>query len=152
MNRSNGRCRLAVSRRQSGEAGFSLLEVVLALSILAGAVAVLGEVARNGLANAQIARDVTMAQLLCESKMAEVVTGVIPVEPVVNEPIDTTDDPSEPDWLYTVEVEPIDDQGLTAIRVSVILEQPSSPRPAQFSLTRWIIDSDSATSDGMAIE
>src|SRR5690242_4550584 len=37
-------------------AGFSLLEVVLALAILTAAIAVLGELVRSGLRNAQLAR------------------------------------------------------------------------------------------------
>ena len=52
---------------------FSLLEVILALSILAGAVAVLGELLRTGVRNAQTARDLTRAQMLCEEIEAEVV-------------------------------------------------------------------------------
>jgi len=47
--------------------GFSLLEVILALAIFAGAVAVLGEVARWALRNAEIARDLSRAELFCEA-------------------------------------------------------------------------------------
>ena len=57
-------------------AGFSLLEVILAMAILAGAIAVLGEAGRLALRNAGYARDMAQAQLLCESKMAEIVTGI----------------------------------------------------------------------------
>jgi general secretion pathway protein I len=62
--------------------GFSLLEVILALAILTGAVAVLGEIVRLGIRNAQVARDTTQAQLLCESKLAEITAGIIPSDPV----------------------------------------------------------------------
>ena len=70
--------------------GFSLLEVILALGILVGAMAVLGELARHGLDSARIARDSAMAQLLCESKLSEITAGLIRPEPVSNVPFGTT--------------------------------------------------------------
>jgi len=45
--------------------GFSLLEVILSLAILGGAIAVLGEAARLALRNAEFTRDMARAQLLC---------------------------------------------------------------------------------------
>jgi general secretion pathway protein I len=127
--------------------GFSLLEVILALGILAGAVAVLGEVARNAIRSAQQARDLTVAELLCEGKMDEIIAGITPAEAVTDEPFDTTDDATLPDWLYSVEVDSINsDEGLSVVRVTVYKDLPPEQRPPQFSLTRWIIESTSDTS------
>jgi general secretion pathway protein I len=120
--------------------GFSLLEVILALAILAGAIAVLGEVSRNGLNNARIARDVTEAQLLCESKLAEITVGITLPEPVTDVPFETTDDPNQIDWLYSIEVEPLDNQGLLMVRVTVVKDLPPEKRPTEFSLVRWVAD------------
>lgn len=136
------------SHRRSAR-GFSLLEVILALAILAGAIAVLTEVSRNALENARIARDVTVAQLLCESKMDEIVAGITAPDPAVDVPFDTTDDPREAAWLYTIEMESIDaDTGLSVVRVTVSQDLPVEKRPIQFSITRWIIDSDTSTDSG----
>ena len=143
-------CRRRRHRRNS--AGFSLLEVILALGILAGAVAVLGEVGRNGLNQARRARDVTVAQLLCESKMAEVTAGITPAETVIATPFETTDDSSQPDWLYSIEVETIDDQGLTAVRVTVAQDLPVRQRPVDVSLTRWIYETDTETTADTTLE
>ncbi len=55
--------------------GFSLLEVVLALAILAGALAALGEVMRLGDENASAAADETRAEMLAESVMSEILVG-----------------------------------------------------------------------------
>ena len=137
--------RIASHRRSA--AGFSLLEVVLALAILGGALAVLGEVTHNAMRSARMARDLTIAQLYCESKMDEVTSGVILPEAVADVPLDTTDDQSLPDWLYSIEVEDIDQaQGLLAVRVTVAKEVPSPQRPPRFSLTRWVVDPSAQTS------
>lgn len=131
-----------------GRGGFSLLEVILALGILGGAVAVLGEVSRSAMEHARFARDMTIAELLCETKMAEITSGMTALEAVVDEPMDTTDDPDAVDWLYTIEVEEIDsDTGLSAVRVTVVKDVPTEKHPAQFSLTRWIVDSSGASSE-----
>ena len=55
--------------------GFSLMEVILSIAILASATVLLGELTRFGMRNAAIARDLTQAQLLCESKLNEIVAG-----------------------------------------------------------------------------
>jgi len=123
--------------------GFSLLEVILALAILLGAVAVLGELARLTLENARIARDQARAQLLCESKLAEILAGIAPPEPVEGAPAETTDDlglSAEPEWLYSVEMEPAEQEGLVAVRVRVYQDLPPEKRPVEFSLVRWMID------------
>jgi len=138
---------------RSAPAGFSLLEVILALGILAGAVAALGEVARHAMESARIARDSTIAQLLCESKMAEITAGITLAEPVIDEPFDTTDDPELPDWLYTIEVEPIDTEaGLSVVRVTVVKDVPTEKRPASFALTRWLLDSSAVISSESTVE
>ena len=64
--------------------GFSILEVILALAILGGSIAVLGELASRGLHNAQVAADLAHAQLLCESKLAEITAGITFPDPVQN--------------------------------------------------------------------
>ncbi len=132
-------------------AGFSLLEVVLALAIIAGSLAVLGEASRLALRNATIARDTARAQLLCESKMTEIVTGETSPDPVDAMPFDemTTDslDPSEPAWLYSIEQEPLDNEGLIAVRVTVGRDLPEAQHPVRFSLVRWMADPYAITSD-----
>jgi general secretion pathway protein I len=112
--------------------GFSLLEVVLALAILTGAIAVLGEVVRTGMHNARIARDLTQAQLYAESLMAEIAAGVIPAEPANGVPLD------KPDWSYSVVVEALNDEGLLHVAVSVEQHAQRPIRP--FTVVRWMRD------------
>lgn len=120
---------------------FSLLEVILALAILAGAAVVLGEAARLGMRNAAAARDLSRAQLLCESKMAEVLAGLVPPDPVQRAPIEPLSEQDENGWVYSVAVERTRLEGMLAVRVTVMRDQPEEQRPAQFSIVRWMLDS-----------
>lgn len=127
--------------------GFSLLEVILALAILAGAIAVLGEVSSMGMRNARLAKDLTYAQLLCESKLAEIVAGIESATAQQGTPLGTVSDSSEPDWLYSVETTPASQTGLVKLQVTVYKELPGEKHPPRFSLTCWIPDPDATTKE-----
>jgi prepilin-type N-terminal cleavage/methylation domain-containing protein len=134
-----------VSRR-----GFSLLEVILSLAILGGAIATLGETARLAFRNAAYTRQAARAQLLCESKLSEIVSGLTPAEPVQRAVIEAAAAPGEPAWLYSVEKTPLDNEGLVALRVTVVRDLPAEKHPATFVLVRWISDSSTTDSEGSA--
>ena len=124
-------------------AGFSLLEVILAMAILAGAIAVLSEASRMALRNAAAARDLAHAQLLCETKLAEIVIGITPSDPVPATPFDpdeTALDPDEPAWLYSIDSEPTNEDGLISVTVTVTRDLPPEQHPVRFSLVRWLPD------------
>ena len=78
--------------------GFSLLEVVLSLAILTGAVVVLGELIRSGLRSAQLARDLSQAELWCETIAQEIAAGALPAQNVEHAPIQDA-----PGWFYSIE-------------------------------------------------
>jgi len=120
--------------------GFTLLEVLLALAILTVAFAVLGELARLGMRNARIARDKTQAELLCQSKMAEIAAGVTLPDPVQGVPLESVGDVAGPGWLYSVDIGATEQDGLMAVRVTVAQDLPPEGRPVQFSLVRWMLD------------
>jgi type II secretory pathway pseudopilin PulG len=120
-----------------------LLEVILALAILAGAMAVLGEISRMAMRNAIAARDLARAQLLAESKMAEILSGVSQPDAVENTAFVSSDyalDPSEPAWLYSINSESTDEDGLISVRVTVTREMPAGQHPVKFSIVRWLPD------------
>ena len=117
--------------------GLSLLEVILALAILAGALAVTGEVVRVGADAGLASRELTHAQLWCESRMEQIAVGLLLPEPVG--PIAVEEDPSGT-WLYTIAAEPIGDQGLLRVMVTVYQDPVQVSRPASYSLVRWMID------------
>ena len=125
-------------RRRWHREGITLLEVMIALAILGGSMAVLGEVIRLGTRSARDAQLIVHCQLHCESIMAEIAAGARLPEMVMDQPLEYVDVNHQ--WTYSIESEPIDQEGFLAIRVTVREANSVSPKPAQFSLVRWIID------------
>ncbi|MEX0818156.1 MAG: prepilin-type N-terminal cleavage/methylation domain-containing protein [Pirellulaceae bacterium] len=132
--------------RRAARSGLSLLEVMLALAILGGALAAIGELMRIGARNAEMARDLTTAQLLCESTMAEVQLGFLPLQTVG--PVEVSDLQHQLEWLYTVTVEPIDQAGLSSVSVRIEQNPAVFSRPVFFEATRWMIDPNIAATAG----
>ncbi len=123
--------------------GFTLLEVILALTILAGAMAALGEVSRLALRNAAAARDLARAQLLAESKMAEILSGVSSPDAVENTPFPTADyalDEGGAAWVYSINSAETDEDGLLSVTVTVTRDMPAGQHPVKFTLVRWLQD------------
>lgn len=114
---------------------FSLLEVIFAMSILLGSIAVLGELSSIGTRNARTACDLTMAELLCETKLNEIVARSESPEPADEVPFE-----DHPEWLYSVSVEevPVAQPGLLTVRVTVTQDVSENKRPLSFMLVRWI--------------
>ncbi len=115
--------------------GVSLLEMILSIAILAGAVAILGELVRIGTRAGSGARDLTEAQLICESIVSEIVCGA--AEP---ESISRAEIPTDEDWLYTIWLGATEAEGLVELRVTVEQNLPVRKRPRKFTLVRWIAD------------
>jgi general secretion pathway protein I len=144
---------LSENKRQVGnlsyKSGFTLLEVMLALAILVGALAVLGEFGRLGLRNAKTTRDLTRAEMLCESIMSEVSAGILSTDSVQNSPVldpvqgtavsDSQTDDVAP-WVYSIDSQTIDEDGLLSVTVTVSQDLPSTQLPVSFSLVHWMLD------------
>ncbi len=62
--------------------GFSLLEILLALAILGGSLALLSRIVETGTSAAREARDLSVARILCQTKLSELLldsmTGISP--------------------------------------------------------------------------
>lgn len=128
------------------KAGFSLLEVILALAILAGAIAIVGEASRQAMRNAAVARDLARAQLLCDTKLSELAAGVEDLTPIEGAVFDMTTDADESAWLYSIEMNPTDEEGLVSVRVTVTRDQTPEQRPVSFSVVRWFPDPSASSS------
>ena len=121
--------------------GFSLMEILLATSILLGSLIVLGQLAAVGQMHAEDAEALTNAQLLCQTKLNEILAGLEPISSVENEPL-----ADAPGWLYSVEIEPLGRLGLASLRVTVsedvaeLEDATQDYRGERFALTRWIRD------------
>jgi general secretion pathway protein I len=133
----------ARARGTAKPAAFTLLEVILALSILAGAMAVLGQICRVALRNAKDARDLSRASQLAQSKMAEITSGITPAESVDDAKFDAANeafDPAEPGWRYSIKTDACDETGLIKVGVTVTRDLPDAQHPVKFSLTTWLPD------------
>jgi len=115
--------------------GLTLLEVILALAILAGSIAVLGELVRIGVRSGSEAEDSTRAQMLCESKLSAILAGVDTPDPVQQLPFEM-----DPQWVFSVNLAATDQEGMVALIVTVEQDPQSHRRPETFSLVRWIPD------------
>ncbi|MBL8892278.1 MAG: hypothetical protein JNL67_20045 [Planctomycetaceae bacterium] len=118
--------------------GMTLLEVLLSLLVLVVALAGIGALTSLGRQSGADARDLTMAQLLCEGKMAEIASGVI--GPTNNQ----GRFPNEPDWTFSVTATAAGTPGLLSVRVSVTQDPATYTQPLDFELVRWIPDPDYA--------
>ncbi|MDG2380802.1 MAG: hypothetical protein P8N76_03940 [Pirellulaceae bacterium] len=121
-----------ISKRKS--IGLSLVEVVLAMAILAGAMVALSQLIGLGLRSAAEARDLTRAQILAESIMAEIAIGTIPATSISQMAVDT-----EPGWLVSITTGTTLQDGI--IQVIVVTErQIERTNAARFQLSRWMRD------------
>ncbi|MFI4875487.1 MAG: hypothetical protein ACIALR_09125 [Blastopirellula sp. JB062] len=134
-------------RRHCGKKGFSLLEVVLAFAILAGSLAVLGQLVNIGYRNAREAEGLTESQMICQTIMEEIVVGVRLPDPVQDIPVNMLSETEvavpahTAQWAYSIDSEPAMMEGLLAVRVSVRRINAISLADAdQFQLVRWIPD------------
>ncbi|GIW92305.1 MAG: hypothetical protein KatS3mg110_0346 [Pirellulaceae bacterium] len=130
-----GRMAAGQDRPAGNRDGLSLLEVILAIAILGGAMAAIGVCVRVGTQAALDARELTMAQLLCESKLAEISSGLLPAMAVSETPVEVA-----PDWLYSVDVQPGLQDGMLLVAVTVQRDPQYSSRPVGVTLFRWLID------------
>lgn len=124
--------------------GFSLLEVVLALAILTASVAVVGELIRSGLRNAQVARDLSQAALIGESIVQQIESGQLPSQSSGASPVKDV-----PGWVYSIEPSNApasasagggNSSGLLNLRVTVEQSRDEHARPVKFTLIRWLRD------------
>ncbi len=124
--------------------GFSLLEVLLATGILVGSAITLMELASIGNRHAASARDLARSQLICQTKLNEIICGLAPAETVRPTPLE-----ENPRWVYWVDVQPADQPGLLVLEVGAAHEPLGRKQSARFTLLRWIRDEQSHTGDSL---
>lgn len=119
-----------VSRR-----GFSLIEVLLATAVLLGCVVVMAQIARLGRLNAVDAENFTRAELVCQTRLNEILAGAVPMRAVRKEYL-----AEMPGWVLSVEVEPARIPTLAVLRVRVAQDVPEGQIGKHFTLVRWVRD------------
>lgn len=116
--------------------GFSLMEVLLATALLMGCVVVLGELANIGRQHIRKAEKTAEAELICQSKLNEILVGAVAAEPYERRPVE-----NRPGWVLTLEVQPLEKRpGLAALEITAAEDLPEDKKTVAFSLKRWILD------------
>ena len=124
----------------AGRGGLTLFEVILSLAILGVAVAVIAQAAWSGLENARMAGELVQAELLAENVMAELLSGIRPLESTQESPFEEDDSLEDVEqWIYSVDITPAEIEGMLEARVSVRANN-DRPRKVSYSLVRWILD------------
>jgi len=118
-----------------GRVGFTLLEIILALAILAGSLAALGEVMRLAGQNAVLTEGETQAQILASSVMDELVSGARQLS-AVSQAVLISD--ADPPWVYSIDIQNTQYDQLVAVRVLVEQQLDQRLQPAKFDLIRWL--------------
>lgn len=119
--------------------GISLLEVVLALAILAMSGAILAQVASNATDNGLMAHRLATAQILAESKMAEVVTGAITIQGSSGW-LPITDPVPNGTWYYSVQTVNAVRPNMIGIRLAITDADGQTDNKELFYIVRWMID------------
>ena len=158
--------RLGLPSSRTKNAGFSLIEVMIATAILMGSAVVLSRLAGMGRDQSQKAKIYSDAQQVCEQTLSELLLGMRPVELVEAMPLlplptpveqlrDETvqqdlfldadseaipiADEANPEWRYSVRTSPLSSMpGIWALTVEVLQGDQTLNRPIRFALTRWI--------------
>lgn len=124
-------------KQPSAHRGLSLLEVILAIAILGTAMAVIGQLMNLGYRSAVEARLRTDAGLLCDTKMAELVAGVLEVKSSSGQAI-----AEAPGWVYSIDIQSGSQLGLLAATVTVSQDSNQSADPISMSIVRFLPDPD----------
>lgn len=133
----------SVAKHRAGRRrrGLTLLEAILAATILGLSMAAIGTLVHFGATMAEQARDGTTAQLIAESVMSQVVSGNLPAESIGL----TEYYQDDPTWLYSITVAPLAQTGsveLPLLEVRVLVQE--NPQvvtgPNVFEMVRWIPD------------
>lgn len=116
--------------------GLTLFEVVLSLAIFLMSLAAVSQLISVGSRASVDAQLETEAALFAESKMAEVISGAVPLDPVSGQPVSSADAAWQ--WSLTENTAPL--EGLKDITVTVTHLGPDGEPDVTFSLRRYLRD------------
>ena len=123
------RVRRPLSQRQ----GLTLFEVLISLMIFATGMAMLGQLAANGVRAALHSRFKTQAVLRCQSKLAEVAAGIEPLAAVVDARF-----PDDPGWSWSLRVSGSPRPTLLVLEVTVSYTGKHPNRPVSMTMERLL--------------
>lgn len=119
--------------------GLSLLEVVLALTILGISAAFLTQAMQLATQNALKSQNLSQAEVVAESVVSQVVAGVLPLQAITWAPYGVSTSTST--WQYTIIPVTAEVQGMMGFQVAVRdSSRITGSEQPDLVITRWIID------------
>jgi general secretion pathway protein I len=112
----------------------SLLEVLVALAIFLFALIVLGRLVIMGGERAREVQELGQATQLCQSKLAEVAAGAVPLSSQSGAPLDEA-----PDWTWSLDCSQADIASLWSVTVKVGKDRPDGSR-IECTLSQKVLD------------
>ena len=122
---------MMTARNKSRNRGLSLLEVILALAILGISMSAISQLFFLGSRSASQATLRNEANILADTKMAELVAGILEPQSTGATPI-----PEAPGWVYAVRIDDGDQPDLQVATVSV--QTIGDQVPVSLSITRFL--------------
>jgi len=114
----------------------TLYEVLVALAIFLGALAVLGQSMSTGTRAATQAKLRSQAMLRCEQKLGEVLAGIIPLQSDQGREFED----KAPNWSWDLNVEKGPTTGLLFVTVTATHSGSNSSAKATYSISRYVRD------------
>lgn len=122
-------------RRSHTLDGFTLLEVIIAVAVLLGAITALFQLINIGHRSSIQGQLRSDAVLIAETKMNEAVGGVIELQSTSEEEVD-----DYPGWLWSLTVEDAGLEGLLQVTVSVRRDTDQPGAEHEYSIARLLRD------------
>ena len=122
-------------QRARSRPAFTLLEVILALVILSGSVATLGEIIRLANRASEDAAAETRAQILASSVMDQLLAAALPLEEAPATPLEEV---GEEGWTYRIALLPCEVEELETVEVTVELRNDRDQIAASYRLVRML--------------
>jgi general secretion pathway protein I len=119
----------------AGRTGFSLLEVLVALTIFLFGIIAIGQLITLGSDRALEVQFQAQAVQLCQAKMAEVIAGAVPLSSQADAKFD-----EDPDWSWSLEAEQDSNSSLLwNVKVTVTHPRPDGSK-MEASLSQMVLD------------
>ena len=94
--------------------GFSIMEILIATSILLGCIIALSELASLGRKHARSAERLVNAQILCEGKLNDLLCGAESMSPSADQEFE-----DHKEWFYSIDLVPTEIPGISSLIVEV---------------------------------
>jgi hypothetical protein len=109
--------------------------VIVALAIFMGSIAAIGQLVSNGVRGAVQAKLRSQATVRAESKMAEIVAGVVPLHGGMGGTF-----PDDPSWSWSMTAAGGSQEGLYFVEVTAVHASTTSAGRQSYSLRRLVRD------------